>query len=222
MKLLLLLLLAAWPAFPQAAAGANQRYQTVEGRQGMLANLGAADRAFRLQGDRIVKASGIKPGMTVADIGTGGGAMLPLLSAAVGPSGSVLSQDIFADFLEAARKKAAAEKLANVQFVLGNDRDTKLPASCCDLAITIDAYHHFDYPAETLASIRKGLKPGGRLVIVDYYKRNGAMSGVNALEHVRLDAPDAVKEVEAAGFKLIEMIEHVPGSQWLGIFTPAR
>jgi ubiquinone/menaquinone biosynthesis C-methylase UbiE len=208
----------ALPLFPQAAADANRRYQTVEGRQGMLTNLGAADRALRLQGERIVAAIGIRPGSAVADIGTGGGAMLPLFSAAVGPKGRVFSQDIFQDFLEAARKKAETEKLSNVSFVLGTDRDTKLPAGCCDVAVTIDAYHHFDYPAETLASIRKGLKRDGRFVVVDYFKRAGAMGGTDALQHVRLDMDDAIREIEANGFRLIEKRDHVPGSQWIGIF----
>jgi ubiquinone/menaquinone biosynthesis C-methylase UbiE len=220
MKTISVLLILGLPAAAQVAAEANKRYQTVEGRMGMLANLGAPDRAVRLQGQRIVEVLGLRPGMTVADIGTGGGAMLPLLSAAVGATGKVVAQDIFADFLEAARKKAAEEKLSNVDFVLGNERDSKLPAGCCDLAVTIDAYHHFDYPGETLASIRRGLKPGGRLVIVDYYKRPGAMSGVDAVEHVRLDMDDAIREVESFGFRLLEKREHVKGSQWIGFFTP--
>lgn len=219
MRLFFALFLMSLPAFPQAAAEANRRYQTVEGRQGMLTNLGAADRAFRLQGERIVAAMQIKPGMTVADIGTGGGAMLPLFSAAVGPSGKVVSQDIFEDFLEAAKKKSREEKLSNVTFVLGNDKDTRLPAGCCDIAVTIDAYHHFDFPAEVLASIRKGLKPGGRFVVVDYFKREGAMGGTNAIEHVRLDMDDAIREIEANGFRLIEKRDHVPGSQWIGFFA---
>lgn len=219
MKTLIAFLLLTLPVFSQAAAEANRRYQSVEGRQGMLTNLGAADRAFRLQGERIVAASGIKPGMTVADIGTGGGAMLPLFSKAVGPQGRVVSQDIFQDFLDAARKKAESEKLPNITYVLGNDRDTKLPAGCCDLAVTVDAYHHFDFPAETLASIRKGLKQGGRFVVVDYFKRAGAMGGTDAVQHVRLDMDDAIREIEANGFRLVDKRDHVPGSQWIATFA---
>ncbi len=72
-------------------------------------------------------------------------------------------------------------------------------------------------------SIRRGLKPGGRFVVVDYFKRSGAMiGGANALEHIRLDKDDVVKEVEAAGFQLVESIEHVPGKQYIAIFTARR
>jgi ubiquinone/menaquinone biosynthesis C-methylase UbiE len=202
----------------QVADKANERYRTLEGRQGMLGNLGAADRAERIKGATIINALKLKPGMAVADLGTGAGAMLPLLSAAVTPTGRVFAQDIFPDFLE--RAKAQAQSLPNITFILGTDRDAKLPAASTDVALTVDAYHHYDYPAQMLASIRKGLKPNGRFVIVDYFKREGAMTGANAVEHIRLDQADVIREVEANGFRLLETIEHDPGKQYILVFTP--
>lgn len=187
----------------------------------MLANLGAADRAARLQGETIVRELAIKPGSAVADLGTGGGAMLPLLSRAVGPRGKVYAQDIFEDFLSHAKTKHGA--LANVAFVLGDEKGTRLPASSIDLAITIDAYHHYDYPAQVLASIRKALRPGGRFAVIDYFKRPGAMDPpANAVEHIRLDRDDMIREVSAQGFRLLRTVEHAPGRQYIAIFTPAR
>ncbi len=218
MKTLLLLLAVAAALSAQVAESANKNYQTPAQREGMLRNLGAADRAERLKGDAIVRALRIQPGMTVADLGTGGGAMLPLFSAAVGAGGRVIAEDIFPDFLE--RAKTSNAQLGNVSYVLGTERDAKLPAGSADLAVTVDAYHHYDYPKEMLASIKRGLKPGGRFVIVDYYKRDGAMGpGPNAIEHIRLDKDDMVKEVESYGFQLLESIEHVPGKQYIAIFT---
>jgi ubiquinone/menaquinone biosynthesis C-methylase UbiE len=217
MKTLAMLLIST-ALSAQVADKANERYRTSEGRQGMLGNLGAADRAERLKGEAIIKALKLRPGMTVADLGTGAGAMLPLLSAAVSPSGRVLAEDIFPDFLE--RAKSQAKSLANVSFILGTDRDVKLPAASADVAVAIDAYHHYDYPAPMLASIRKGLKPNGRFVIVDYYKREGAMTGGNALEHIRIDQADVIREVESNGFRLLETIEHDPGKQYILVFTP--
>jgi len=204
--------------FAQVADKANERYRTPEGRQGMLGTLGAADRAQRLKGEAIIKALKLQSGMTVADLGTGAGAMLPLLSAAVTPRGRVLAEDIFPDFLE--RAKTQAKSLENVSFILGTDRDVKLPAASADVAVAVDAYHHYDYPAPMLASIRKGLKPTGRFVIVDYYKREGAMTGGNALEHIRIDQPEVIREVESNGFRLLETIEHDPGKQYILVFTP--
>lgn len=207
-------------ASARMAENANERYQTGEQRAEMLLNLAAADRAERLNGTLILEALHIQPGMTVADLGTGGGALLPLFSAAVGTGGTVIAEDIFPDFLERAKLNNAG--LPNVTFVLGAEQDTRLPEGSTDLAITVDAYHHYDYPKETLTSVRRGLKPGGRLVIVDYFKRPGAMGpgpGPDAMEHIRLDRDDMVREVEAFGFQLVETIEHVPGKQYIAIFT---
>lgn len=221
MKALMMILAAAATLSAQVAESANKSYQTVEQREGMLRNLAATDRAERLKGEAIVQALRVRPGMTVVDLGTGGGAMLPLFSKAVGAGGKVIAEDIFPDFLARAKKDHAG--LANVTFLLGTERDAKLPAGSADLAVTVDAYHHYDYPQEMLASIKRGLKPGGRFVVVDYYKRPGAMAaGANAMEHIRIDKDDVVKEAEAAGFQLVESIEHVPGKQYMVIFTSRR
>ena len=221
MKTLVLILAAATALSAQVAETANKNYQTTEQREGMLRNLAAADRAERLKGEAIVQAMRVQPGMTVVDLGTGGGAMLPLFSAAVGTGGKVIAEDIFPDFL--ARAKKDHPGLTNVSYVLGTERDAKLPVGSADLAVTIDAYHHYDYPKEMLASIKRGLKPGGRFVIVDYYKRPDAMGpGPNAMEHIRIDKDDVIKEVEANGFRLVETIEHVPGKQYIAIFSAQR
>lgn len=205
----------------QVADKANERYRTAEGRQGMLGVLGAPDRAERVGADAIVRELGIQPGSTVADLGTGGGAMLPVLSHAVGPKGRVFAEDIFQDFL--AHAKAKNGGLANVTWVLGTEKDVRLPAASVDLALTIDAYHHYDYPAEVLATIRKALKPGGRFAIVEYFKRPGAMDPVaDAVQHIRLDRDDLIKEVTGFGFQLVRTVEHVPGKQYIAIFTPAH
>jgi ubiquinone/menaquinone biosynthesis C-methylase UbiE len=207
----------------QVAEKANTQYKTPEGRAAMLRTLGAAERAEQLQAARIVGALQIKPGMAVADLGAGAGVLLPFLSKAVGPQGKVYSQDIFEDFIQQARAKVEKEGLKNVEFVKGTERDPNLPPNSIDLAVTVDAYHHFDYPEPTLSGLRKALKPGGRFAIVDYYKRVGAMGDgprANfALEHIRLDMDDVIKEVAANGFRLLEAREHVAGKQYIAIFT---
>ena len=113
--------------------------------------------------------------------------------------GSVISQDIFPDFLAEARKRTAG--LKNVSFVQGNAKETKLAPKSADLILVLDVYHHLDYPQQTLAELRRALKPGGRLAIVEYHKNDVAMNG-RAKEHVRLGDTDAVAEIEANGFRL--------------------
>lgn len=217
----LLLLCAALqtPMLAQVAEGANQRYQTPAGRQAIAATLADPHRDERQKPAELAARLPLKPGATVVDLGTGVGYMLPHLAKAVGDSGRVIAQDIFFDFLEDAKDRVAKSGLRNVTFVTGSVRDPKLPEGQADLVFTLDAYHHFDYPGEMLAGIRKGLKKGGKLAIVDFYKRPGAMPNGNAVQHIRLDIDDVIKEVESNGFKLESRTEHIPGSQYIAVFT---
>ncbi len=218
MKTISILLLGATFAAAQVAENANGGYKTAEGRGRVADRLLAPDRDQRQKPQELVDAMGLKSGDVVADIGTGAGYMLPYLSRAAGPRGKVVAQDIFPDFLEKAAARAEREKLGNVVFVKGTEKDPNLDAGSVDVALALDSYHHYNYPAEMLAGLRKGLKDSGRLVIVEYYKRPGAMDGNNAVQHIRLDAPDLIKEVESNGFRLVSQREHIKNSQYMAIF----
>ena len=206
----------------QAAQDANAGYRTKEGRAQVAASLDGPSRDARQRPAELVQALGLRDGMTVIDLGTGVGYMLPYLSRAVGPAGVVVAEDIQEDFLMKARAKADGEGLRNVRFVAGTERDPKLQPGSADLILVLDAYHHFDYPDQMLAHLSAALKPGGRLAIVEFYKRRGAMGSGDpnrALTHIRLDADDMVKEVEAGGFRLLSRRDHVPDSQYIAIFA---
>jgi ubiquinone/menaquinone biosynthesis C-methylase UbiE len=212
MKTLSALLAVALTLTAQVAEKANSNYKTKEGRAQVAKTLTAPDRDTRQKPQELVAAMNLKPGMSVADIGTGVGYMLPYLSKAVGPGGKVYGQDIQTDFIDQAKARAATEKLTNVQFILGSDNDPKLPAGALDAALVLDVYHHFDYPEKMLAHIRGAIKPGGRLYIVDYYKSGGKE------EHIRLNRDDAAKEIGANGFRLLSTREHIPGEQYMLVF----
>ena len=215
---LLLLLAALLPAL--LAQNANEDYSTPEKRAAQAASLSDAGRPERLKAQAIVESLHLKPGMSVADIGAGAGIMLPFFSKAVGSDGKVYAEEIFDDFLARSKDYARKQGLRNVEFVLGSERDAKLPQSCCDVAVAVHVYHHFNYAADMLASLRSSLKPGGRFVVIDYYRRRGAMGpGDMALQHIRLDYDDVVKEIEANGFKLVEKHEHIPGEQYCATFS---
>jgi len=153
--------------------------------------------------DAIVAATGAKPGMSVADIGAGTGLFTMLFANAVKPGGSVVAVDISPAFVEYIQETAKKRRMRNVTAVLGNGSDVGLPEASMDLAYLSDVYHHFEHPEETLASIRKALKPGGRMVVIDYERIPGKTSKAR-IEHVRVDKQQAIREIEAAGFKLLE------------------
>ncbi len=208
-------------AFAQVAGAANDAYKTHQGRENLVRGMSDPSRGELQKPRDIVDAMDLKPGGRVADVGTGVGFMLPYLSHAVGDAGQVIGEDIQSDFLDQAKIKVQLSRLNNVQFVLGTDRDPKLPAASLEGVLVLDTYHHFDYPEAMLELIRDSLQPGGKLVIVEYFKRPGAMGGGDpnfAVQHIRLDQDDLVKEVEANGFRLLSKRDLVPKSEYIVVF----
>lgn len=210
---LLLCAATASTGFAQVADYANSGYKTVEGRERVAGTLAAHDREQTQKPRDLVAALGLKPGDAVADVGTGVGYMLPYLHEAVGANGRIYAEDIFPDFLDKARANAKQKGLANVTFIHGTDRDSHLPAESVQLVLVLDVYHHFDYPAEMLASIAKGLSAGGRLAIVDFYKK-----GFRDPKHIRLDEKEVIAEIESHGFRLLRTGPFTPDRQYLTLF----
>jgi ubiquinone/menaquinone biosynthesis C-methylase UbiE len=199
----------------QVAQQANSTYQTEAGRKNVAQGLNAPTREQTQKPGELIKSMGLEPGMTVADVGTGVGYMLPFLSRRVGPAGRVLAEDIFDDFLAGAKQTSEDQKLSNITFIKGSETDPNLPEGQVDMELVLDAYHHFDYPEKMLAALRKALKPDGKLIVVEYYKRESAMPNGRALTHIRLDMPVVIKEIEANHFHLLMEKEHIKNVQYM-------
>ena len=125
-----------------------------------------------------------------------------LFAEAVGKEGKVLAVDIAAPFLAKIRERAKSEKHLNVETILGTDKDSKLSTNSVDLVFICDTYHHFEFPQDTLASVHRALKPGGLLVVVEFERIPGKSSDWT-LNHVRAGKEVFVKEIEEAGFELL-------------------
>jgi ubiquinone/menaquinone biosynthesis C-methylase UbiE len=121
---------------------------------------------------RAIRALKIEPGQTIADIGAGSGYYSLLLSKAVGPQGRVFATDIQPEMLAIVKSKIDAQAIGNVQLVLGTETETKLPDSSVDLGIMVDVYHELQQPQLFLRSVKRALKPGGRLVLVEFRKED--------------------------------------------------
>jgi ubiquinone/menaquinone biosynthesis C-methylase UbiE len=150
---------------------------------------------------------GIRPGMIVADIGAGTGYMSLRLARRVGPSGKVYANDIQTEMLRRLRQNADKAKLANIETVLGTDVDPKLPAGQLDLILLVDVYHEFSQPQKMLRKIRETLKPGGRLVLLEYRKED---PNVPIVTVHKMTVSEVKKELEAERFILSQVIESLP------------
>jgi len=151
----------------------------------------------------IVDAVAAKPGQAVADVGAGTGLFTRLFASRVGPQGRVYAVDIARAFVDGNLARARAAHLNNVLGVVSTQTDTRLEESSVDIAFICDAYHHFEDPKAMLASIRRALRPGGTLVVVDFERIPGT-SPDWILKHVRAGKEDFRREIEASGFRFAE------------------
>ncbi len=124
-------------------------------------------RATADEADQIAAALGLEPGMKVADVGAGDGEWAVELTRQVGAGGHVYFTEVDEDDLEEARERLEETGLGNSTAILGDQDDTGLPADCCDAILLRLVYHHFTDPAPMRASLRRALKPGGLIAVID-------------------------------------------------------
>ncbi len=144
----------------------------------------------------------LKPGDRIADIGAGTGFFTLLMSAAIGDQGWAYAIDLSPKFVEHLSKQFHQRQVKNATTVLCDQDSICLPPNSVDLAFICDVYHHFEYPADTLASIHRSLDQDGRLVVIDFERIPG-VSRDWLLGHVRAGKEVFMDEIQAAGFELI-------------------
>jgi predicted methyltransferase len=197
------LLLLTFPAYAEeqnVSPGINQHYEGAQYQQ-WFSTFERPGREVYDRREDIVQALQLKAGMDVADIGAGTGFYSLLFAQKVGNSGRVYAVDITDDFVRNIKRRAAENKLENIHAIISEQKDTRLDENSIDLAFVCNTYHHFEYPQAMLASMRRALRSGGSLVIIDYRKQP-ATSSPWVMSHVRPDQQTVINEIEQAGFKL--------------------
>jgi SAM-dependent methyltransferase len=159
-------------------------------------------REVSLARDAIFEALDIKPGMAIGDVGAGTGLYAPLFHNAVGVDGAVYATELSPKMVEYLQQRVVNEKLSTVKVIQSTADTAGLPDHSCDLVFVGDAYHHFEYPGELLTGIKKGLKPGGRLAILDFHRIKG-QSADWVMDHVRCGKQTVIKEARQSGFELL-------------------
>jgi len=163
--------------------------------------LESESREIYHQRENLAALVGPPPGTAIADVGAGSGFMTELFAGLVGPAGKVYAVDINPKLLERIAEHARAKGVKNIETVLARDDSAELPPNSVDLVFICDTYHHFEFPARTMASIHRALRPGGQLVLVDFRRISG-VSAAWMFDHVRAGQEVFTREILDAGFEL--------------------
>ncbi|HKI37746.1 MAG TPA: class I SAM-dependent methyltransferase [Gemmataceae bacterium] len=162
---------------------------------------------------KLLEALKLKEGMVVADVGAGSGYHSFRMSKKVGAKGKVLAVDIQPEMLDIIRKKAKEKEITNVEPVLGEENDPKLPEGKVDLILLVDVYHEFAQPYEMTQAMVKALKPGGRLVFVEFRLEDDKVP--IKLVH-KMTEKQVIKEMGPHPLKWVSTNEDLP---WQHIIT---
>ena len=165
--------------------------------------------------DAALDALNIPKGASVADIGAGSGYITERLAARVGPTGRVFANDVQPQMLAILSRRLAAKQITNVTLVQGTSDDPKLAPASVDLELMVDVYHELSQPQVMLQHLREALRPGGRLVLLEYRKEDPTIP--IKPEH-KMSVAEAKLEVEAEGFTLSKVDQALP-RQHILIFT---
>jgi SAM-dependent methyltransferase len=173
---------------------------------------------------RLAKAMGWTPGQTVADIGAGEGEYAFAASALVGENGKIYATELDGKKLQTIKEEVAKRALKNVIVLQAAERDTNLPANCCDAIYLRRVYHHLTAPLEIDACLLRNLKPGGLLAIIDFPPRKWLTetSPVKGVPKNRgghgIPQKILVDELTTAGFSLQQTFDDWPDDDYCVIF----
>ena len=154
----------------------------------------------------LIKNMRIKSNDTIADIGAGSGYHVFRI-APLAKKGLIYAVDIQSEMLVEIEKTKELGKIINIQTILGSEKSVHLPKNSVDKILMVDVYHEFNFPVEMIASMKNALKPNGQLFLIEY---RGEDSKVPIKKIHKMTEKQAVKEMEAAGFKLKENIDNLP------------
>ncbi len=149
----------------------------------------------------------IKPGQMIADIGCGIGYYSIPLAKRVGEKGQVFAVDIQQEMLNGLKQRALKAAVSNINFILGNAIDPKLPEGKIDLVLLVDVYHEFSHPEYMLKAIRDSLKPHGRVALVEYRAED---PDVPIKELHKMSKSQILKEWLHNSFRLVEEYDQLP------------
>ena len=155
----------------------------------------------------MLKALELEPGMIVADIGAGTGYYSWRIAERIGKTGTVLAVDVQPEMIDLLNREMRRRGASNVKSILGTNTDPKLPGGTVDLALMVDVYHELERPYEVLSAIVRALKPGGRVVFVEY---RGEDASVPIKPHHKMTEAQVKKEAAVLPLEWVRTVEDLP------------
>ncbi len=178
-----------------------------------------ASREEEEQPEAMLDALKIKPGSTVADVGAGVGYTSLRMARRVGPEGLVLASDVQTQMLKMLAGNAKTAGVENIRPIQSTATDPKLPEAKVDLILMVDVYHECTHPEATLQGLRKALKPGGRLVLVEF---RGEDPDVPIKPEHKMTFAQVRREIEPQGFTFKEKFDFLPWQHIIVFEKPAE
>jgi predicted methyltransferase len=198
-------LVAAPPLLAQKKSvkpGINKSFENPDVEQ-FVERFEREGREVYTQRNQVVELCKLEEGTAIADVGAGTGLYSRLFAKQVGGTGRVYAVDIskkFVDHVEATSRKAG---LNNIVGVVCSSDSCDLSPHSVDAVFICDTYHHFEFPEKTMKSIYHALRPGGRLLLIDFVREKGRSSEW-ILNHVRAGEAVVRKEIESVGFQFVD------------------
>ena len=164
----------------------------------------------------VLAARNLKPGEVIADIGAGSGYFSFRLGHHVGAKGKVYAVDVSPDMIRHLNRRIRDLKTTNVVSVLGDRDDPLLPEQAVNRFFICDVWHHVENPAKYLSTMKKMLKPGGEIVMIDFHKKELPFGPPL---HMKIAREDLIKQMETNGFRLSKEHTFLPYQYFL-VFAP--
>jgi predicted methyltransferase len=149
----------------------------------------------------------LKTGMSVCDMGSGNGYHTLPMAEAVGGTGKVYAVDVQPEMIVMLNERIAEKAITNIEPIIGEVDDPKLPPNSCDLILLVDVYHEFSHPEAMLTGMKKALKPGGQVVLVEFRAEDDSVP--IKPEH-KMSKAQITKEMNANGLKLVREFDGLP------------
>lgn len=202
------------PPEPHVAARWSARDGFFMGRQiaAVMSYRGAdwlvrKERAETERPDDVLEALALVPGSTVVDLGAGNGYFTLRMAKLVSPNGKVLAVDIQKEMLTLLEQRSEAANITNIEYVLATPDNPGLEENTVDLVLLVDVYHEFENPHAVLSLVRRALRPGGRVALVEY---RGEDPSVPIKPLHRMTLPQVKAELDGLGYRVLQVHEFLP------------